>query len=337
MNQSISNFVFPLLWIFLFVASCTSASNNSMEKNKKDLSENIAKKDTTGITKGALLLTRFNSLEELKQTIDIKYFDGMSGAAPMVHAAPYVRIIHRTNGQEVVSILQTGVSEKDILKAWTGTLWSKIWLGLNNPYLIINKRNLPRVFSLSRRRGWIFGEGDVAFYDLAEAMLHNITDSDMAMLSPRDSSEKGYINTFNHFNSQAFMTSIFSERLADFIADTHERASMPELITGDFTEEQILDLENGPLDNYVDIINNEWGQEVGKELREKYNINQQTHWTPTLLADYLNDIQIHYSWAFQIGFKPFKSTDQLVVKFANKINTVMEDTTGLRLKKKNKK
>ena len=96
------------------------------------------------------------------------------------------------------------------------------------------------------------------------------------------------------------------------------------MITGKFPEEEIKDLEEGPVDNYVDLINNEWGQELGKQLKKKYNINRETYWTPELLANYLNDIQSYYSWAFQIGFKPFRPEDEVIQRFSNKVNGAME-------------
>ena len=168
------------------------------------------------------------------------------------------------------------------------------------------------------------GQGDVAFYDLAETMVRNIRPEDTLIMSRKDLSEKGYLNTFNHITAQAFMTAMYSERLADFVADVHELHNMPELISGTFSKDQLADFENGPVDNYIDMINNEWGQELGKALKEKYSINEETTWTPELLADYLNDIKSYCSWAFQISFIPFKATDELVIKFAWKINTVLE-------------
>ena len=78
------------------------------------------------------------------------------------------------------------------------------------------------------------------------------------------------------------------------------------------------------MDNYVDLINNEWGQELGKQLKEKYNIDRETNWTPELLANYLNDLQSYYSWAFQIGFEPFRPEDDVVRRFSDKINIVMQ-------------
>ena len=280
--------------------------------------------------KGALLLTRFKSFEELKTVIQIEYFNGSSSSNHVVHGSPLVRLTHSSNGREVTSILTSGISELDMMRAKDGGFWDRVWLGLNSPYCVINRRDLLRVHLLARRIGMIFGEGDVAYYDLAETTLYNISDDDLAFMRSEDLSEKGYINTFNHITAQALMTSMFSERLADFIVDAHELRRMPELTTGKFTEDQLADLENGPVDNYVDIINNEWGQELGKLLGKKHNISRKTYWTPELLANYLNDIQSYYSWAFQIGFKSFRTADEVVIRFSNKINRVMEDVSGLK-------
>ncbi len=316
---------FPL-FLFLIFLSCKQESHFS--------SSLPTKPDTISHSKGALLLTQFQTLEELKKVIHIQYFEGVKGADPMMHATPSVRITHKSHGREVVSNLRFGVSERDMTEAWAGGWGDKIWLGLSFPYLIFHKRNLPRVFNLSRRRNIVFGEGDVAFYNIAERIVHNIDEGDLVSIPPEDLSEKGYINSFNHIISQAFITSIFSESFADFIADAHERAHMPELINGQFTSEQLKDLEKGPIDNYVDIINNEWGQELGKTLSKKYGINSKTSWTPELLANYLNEVEQYFSWSFQIGFKPFSPEDEMVITFAEKINTVMNDVSGFRGKRK---
>ncbi|MFT5383548.1 MAG: hypothetical protein ACI81W_000947 [Saprospiraceae bacterium] len=296
-------------------------SSQSCNWSLVDIQNQDATEPTYLAAKGALVSTRFKSLEELKKVIQIEY---------AIHKKPLVRLTHSNNGEEVISILQTGISEKDFTHARDGSFWDRVWLGLNSPYFVINRKDLLRVFTLARRKDRVFGAGDVAFYDLAETMVHNISDDDLAFIHSEDLSEKGFINTFNHITAQAFMTSIFSKKLADFVADTHERSNIPELVTGKFTEDQLLDLEYGPIDNYVDLINNEWGQELGAHLKKKYNINRETYWTPELLRNYLNDVQRYYSWVLQIGFKPFRVADEVVIRFSNKINSVMEDVSRLR-------
>ena len=189
-----------------------------------------------------------------------------------------------------------------------------------SPYAAIQRNNLERCYLMARRRSSIFGEGDQAFYDLAVGMVENIVTEDKAKMSARDLDEKGFINTFNHITAQALVTSIYSERLADFMADMHERYRFPEIVTGKFTKEQINDIEDGALDNYLDIINNEWGQELGIVLKEKYSIDENTCWTPWLLANYLNDIQAYHASAFDIAFDPFRPSDFLVIRYTQKLN-----------------
>ena len=272
------------------------------------LGEEVAGKEV----RGALMATRFQSLEQFEQVVQVKY------------GASHVRLAHCSRGRKVTSVLEKGISEKDLKKAKDGGLWVRLGMVFRSAYAIVNRKDLQRVSTLARRRAVLFGEGDVAFYDLAEHSVWHIDPEDNAFAHAPDSSEKGYINTFNHMTAQAFITSIFSEDLADFVADVHERKNMPELISGEFTEEQMADPDNNPVDNYVDIINNEWGQEIGVELAEKYGIDRETHWTPELLANYLNDIQTYYSWAYGIGFSPFRPSDEVVVKFSRKLNMVME-------------
>jgi hypothetical protein len=223
----------------------------------------------------------------------------------------------------VINILETGISQGEISKARDGDLADRIQVLVKSPYAVGKRAELSKVYNLARRRTDLFGEGDPAFFDLAKAAEQNINTDDLAFITARDSSEKGYINTFNHITAQAFITSCFSEKLADFVGDTHERYYHPELITGKFSDKQIRDLDEGPVDNYVDVINNEWGQELGKALKKKYHLTRETRWTPELLANYLNDIQSYYSWAFRIGFKPFQPEDELVIRFSRKMNVVL--------------
>ena len=277
----------------------------------------------------ALLLTKFKSMEDLKKVVSIEYLEIVPKSDYTLSRTSAVRLSHEAEGNKVTSILMDGIDETDITRARDGGLWDRIKLGLNAPYLVLNKAEMQKIYILSRRRRRTFGAGDFAFYDLAETMLHHISDDDFMELNSEDLSEKGYHNTFNHITAQTFMTAIFSEQLADFVADTHERSNLAELVNGKFSEAQLTDLETGPVDNYVDIINNEWGQELGKFLKNKYNIDHHTFWTPTLLANFLNDVQNYYSWVFQIGFKPFRPEDESMVRFSDKINRVLEDVSGL--------
>jgi hypothetical protein len=272
--------------------------------------------------RGALLGTRIASFEEIKTIIQIEYENGSIMADSTAPVNSCVRVHHCSYGREVVSVLEKGTTEGDLYKA-VDAFWPRFTVLFGCPYAVMNRRDLDKIFVLARFRPELFGVDDLAFLNIAQALVENINTPDLAFKNTRDSTEKGYLNTFNHFTAQAIVTSCFSEKLADFVADIHERDRHPELITGRFTQAQIADLEEGPVDNYVDIVNNEWGQEIGKQLKVKYGINRTTNWTPELLANYLNDIQAYYIWAFQIGFKPFRPEDKVVRIFANKMNAVL--------------
>jgi hypothetical protein len=274
--------------------------------------------------RGALLATRIASFEDLKTIIQIEYENGPITADSSAPESSWVKVHHCSNGKEVIGVLEKGTTEGDLYKAKDAIL-PRFSVLFGSPYAVMNRRDLDKVYALARILPFSFGVDDVAFFDIAKALAKNINTPDLAFKNTRDSTEKGYINTFNHMTAQAFITSCFSEELADFVADMHERDRHPELITGRFTPAQIADLGGGPVDNYVDIVNNEWGQEIGKQLKVKYGINRATNWTPELLANYLNDMQAYYIWAFQIGFKPFRADDKVVRVFANKMKTVMRN------------
>ncbi|MCS6991666.1 MAG: hypothetical protein NZL95_07370 [Chitinophagales bacterium] len=276
--------------------------------------------------KGALLSTRFESFEELKSVLLLDYQSSGKGLAGLWRKKAGVRVRYCSQGQTLTSELTEGISQGDLLKIKNGTVWQQAALILKAPFTVRHRLDLERIYLLARIRPNLFGDGDVAFYTLAEAAYRKITTPQLAFLSPRDSSEKGYINTFNHITAQAFITTCFSEALADFVADAHERFHHPELIHGRFTHRQVSDLEEGPVDNYVDLINNEIGQELGKKLKAKYHITKRTRWTPDLMAAYLNDLQQYYGRAFHIGLMPFRADEEVVIRFAHKINQVMRQS-----------
>ena len=62
----------------------------------------------------------------------------------------------------------------------------------------------------------------------------------------------------------------------------------------------------------------------GKRLKKKYGIRHSTQWNASLMTAYLNDIQQYFAWSFDLQFLPFQETDEVVVKFSNKINRVMK-------------
>src|SRR5688572_10428494 len=197
----------------------------SHEASSKDTDRHIVFRQLNGVEHSgnagaALLLPDYKSLSELKSIVSIIYNKDKSKS----QGAPNkVTLTYNSRGRKVVSTLESGVSEIDFQNARNGSFWEKVRLALSSPFTMLNKSDLERIEILSRRRDHIYGEGDVAFYDLAETMVHHITMEDKACMDSVLLSEKGYLNTFNHVIAQTFMTTIFSEKLADFVGDVHER------------------------------------------------------------------------------------------------------------------
>ena len=296
-------FILPLLCIMLI--SCDQPGTSGIGIDEKTSHQ-------------LLLLQDFNSLEELERLIEIKYSGIFKSRVNLILQTP--------NGQ-LISTLQSGVNQDDLQAASQGSIWDKLEVCLRSPYAVARRNDLYRIMILSRRRRTIFGEGDIAFYDVSQKMVSNIMAMDQAKMDEFDLADKGHFNTINHITAQAFMTSIFSERFAELVAKLHELKNLPELTTGEFSSAQLSDRDFGPVDNYVDMINNEWGQILGVSLKNKYGIQRNTVWTPTLLCAFLNDIQDYYSRNLDIGFKPFRPTDDLVLRFSRKLNVVMQDVS----------
>ena len=310
-----------LVFLVIWMSSIGHRTHDSSAKD--DANELLLKSKSDDLPRiPALLASRFTALTDLTSIVDIRYFNQGVDTDTSIKDNARVELLYRSNGEELLSVLNAGIKQEDISAALAGTFWDRFNFLIDAPYVVRHRSDLNKISRLARRRPALFGEGDVAFYDLAEASVENITTPFFAYIQDKDSSEKGYINTFNHITAQAFITTYFSEELADFVGDVHERQNMPELVTGFFTPDQHIDPNNNPVDNYVDVINNELAREIGKSLRTKYNITAETIWTAELLTNYLNDIQRYYSWSFRIGMEPFSPEDELMIRFASKINVV---------------
>lgn len=315
---------------FIGIQSCSNTYSEAPEFREAKV-ENYAYVDRTGEQRDsaaefasvdffpqfpALLASRFESLKKLRELVHIHYkSENRTGPSR-------VRLSYRYGNAEMECELLDGIRQSELARAVDGTFRERVEVVLRAPFAIRNRSDLNKVNRLARRRPIFFGEGDVAFYDLALASVDHITSTDLAYLNARDSSEKGYINTFNHITALAFITTYFSFELADFVGSVHERENMPELVTGKFSAKQLNDPDNNPVDNYVDLINNNLGQHLGEQLKKKFGIDEQTEWTPDLLADYLNDIQSFYSWSFGIGLAPFRPEDEVLIRFCEKINII---------------
>lgn len=299
----------------LFLTSKTLSIDNRPE-------EDILNRCNFGVKSKVLLSSRFKNLAHLKTVVSIQYDQDYSKMDSNECRHSVVNLCYVSNGEKIIRTMTSGVSQNELIKLQKPDYFARIGFVLANPATIRRREELETAYMLSRRKPTIYGPGDMSFYDLAQASCRHINTPNLAYQNARDSSEKGYLNTFNHATAQAIITSFFSEGLADLIGDLHERYNMPEITSGRFSQSQLNDSINSPEDNYVDIINNEIGQKIGLQLKEKYKLSKTSPCTPVLLAAYLNDIQSYYIWALEIGLDNFRPTDEVVIKFSNKINSL---------------
>lgn len=276
------------------------------------------------VSSKVLLSTRFNTLDELKTVVSIAYDRDYMKLDSSDCSRSVVYLTYVCNGDTLRRTMTSGISQDDLSALRKPDPLARLRFVLAHPGTVRQREELETAYMLSRRKPTLFGPGSMTFYDLAEASFRHINTPGLAYQNPRDSSEKGYINTFNHATAQAIITSFFSEELADLIGDLHERSNMQEITCGRFRGSQLEDTINSPVDNYVDIINNEIGQQLGLALKAKYRLGSASVCTPQLLAAYLNDLQGYYMWALQIGLDDYRPTDAAVINFSDKINTLLK-------------
>ena len=124
-------------------------------------------------------------------------------------------------------------------------------------------------------------------------------------------------NTYLHVSGQALITMFFGQSFANFAGHLHER-SQGSLITGQFSSQQDI---TQAIDNYADLINNKWGQELGKTISSKFNISKSTVWDNNLSANVLNAMQTFYNEKMGKNFSSdFKPNEKFVNDFTSFMN-----------------
>ena len=323
-----------ILFSSILIVSLISCRQSEIEHNSSITQQSLTNRDLGHaqlldhckplIKCKPLLSTRFKNLEHFKKCASIIYYKDYTKLDSIECLQSIVDVCYISNGEKIIRRMNSGLDQKEVMNLEKADNFTRTGFVLSNPDIIRQRKELEKAYILARRKPVMFGPGDISFYDLAEASFKHINTPDLAFQNPRDSTEKGYINTFNHITAQAIITSFFSEELADLIADLHERNNMPEITSGRFSKKQLQDTFNSPEDNYVDIINNEIGQKIGLKLKDKYKLNDDTVFTPQLLASYLNEIQTYYMWSLEIGLDNFRATDEMLIKFSSKINRILE-------------
>src|SRR5690606_19424060 len=179
-------FRFAWLMCCVLICACGVKEVELPRVEIADGSAHVSLSEPIGTGKGPLLLTDFTSLEDLQEVIEIENLRGVPGIRPGIEVRPRVCVVQRTPECTLRSVLKTGVSQQDFVDARTGGFWSRVWLAIRSPFVVLHRRDLIRVEILARWKYHRFGEGDVAFYNLADAMLHNLRDNDFMSMPSED-------------------------------------------------------------------------------------------------------------------------------------------------------
>ncbi len=235
-----------------------------------------------------LVATDYKTLEDLGQKIELRYY---SDIAKMVY------ISNTFEGKTVTDKLSSSMSsQEDLKKARSANLFQKGVIGLTNPTAVYYRKTLEKIEKMSYKAK---NDQNLAFQSIAKSLLAKTS-------NPRGTLD----NTYLHVAGQAFITTLFGEGVADFAGHLHETAHEA-LMTGIFISDRDI---NAAIDNYSDLVNNQWGQEFGMEISEHLGIDSSTEWTNDLTANYLNALQEKISETMGIEFESSYNADQNFVK-----------------------
>jgi RHS repeat-associated protein len=126
----------------------------------------------------------------------------------------------------------------------------------------------------------------------------------------------GLANMMLHVAGQALFTVMFGESTANLAGHIHE-TGQPSLFTGKFSNNDDLKYA---IDNYADLINNQWGQKLGMDFVKNNNITSRTSWTPDLTANFFNSIQNFVGQSSGKNFNSFSANDTFIKQFSAFIN-----------------
>jgi len=249
-----------------------------------------------------LLASNYKTLDDLKKDVAIEYGDG------------YVMVRHggRENYLKMSTFTQKEVTEAR--DAWDKGDKSKAGklLGKNLSLawdLKDNEDAMHGIFTLGQKNP----EG-VTLNTVAKAMLGNLKGN----ASKSAGEQEALKSMFLHVHGQALITSLWGSQVADISGDIHER-DQEALITGKF-EGMSSQQMNGVIDNYVDLVNNMYGQDLGERLKDQFKITKETKWTDQLTADYFTAVQDYLGETHGLTFKNFDTNSKEVKAFTRLLN-----------------
>lgn len=274
-----------------------------------------------------LIATDYKSLRELKRELDITYSpaqfipDNDGGIA----MPAYVTISHPGGGINMANTLsESTIKQEELKRATNANPFYQALTATAHPEVGVFRSELDSIRMLSFVR---HNRSGSAIGVISNSMFTRIrnkppdthrsyaTAKGMAKISAHDAIR----NMMLHVFGQAIITTLHGRVVADLAGDIHER-DQDSLITGKIAVTE----EKDAVDNYTDLVNNLYGQELGEELRLTFDINRDTTWTPELVTSYLNAAQRYFHQHKGWRFQEFSKNDDEVKKFTSLLNEVQE-------------
>jgi len=187
-----------------------------------------------------------------------------------------------------------GVSTQEIAEASKKSKIYQYWFGIKHPQVVYYKNQIKGSLLLMKNF-----DGPTGFHNQFGKGLTGI------------SKEKAldYKNTFRHIAGQALLTIVYGSDFADFIGDAHERDDNG--------------YEGNRIDAITDLINNPYGQRVGKALSEKYDFTNPDNITAKNVASFLTEVS-------EYVINSFPELTGQSVKFSEGDADVLELTKALK-------
>lgn len=278
-----------------------------------------------------LIANQYRSLDELKKAVDIQYTPGgyetrfTGDTYTDVYIQAKVSVTDKsgkgTNELSEATVVQKEASDK----LEKGSTWDKLMLALQYPDAAYFKGELEEIRKLAKAtkdpKGKIIN--GTAIGHMSDLMYEHLAMKDRpsgrtVMIGKDKTTMKGATkNMMLHVFGQALLTTLYGRSVADLAGDIHER-DQPSLITGVISKAE----ERQAIDNYADLVNNLYGQDIGERLQKELGATENTVWTPELTAKYLNAVQLEIEKEMKWTFKPFDAKTPEVVRFTDRLNEV---------------
>ena len=257
------------------------------------------------------IANRYKDMADLKKDISVKY------SPDEVAVSDTKKLKLGTN-----TLSEDQLGQDEIKKAQSGSNIDKILVGIAHPGAAWYRKELEGINKMSYVKQNASG---TAIGHISDQMYSHLSTKPTGptVMKGKDKVTYGDAtkNMLLHVFGQSAITTVFGRGAADYAGDTHER-DQGSLITGAFKPGEIRDA----IDNYSDMVNNLYGQDIGERVAAKLGITSSTVWTPALTAKYVNAVQGEIAKEMKWKFTPFAATDPEIKKFSALLNEVQGTT-----------